>query len=134
MADRCRAVGAAGSTVAAGACRTAPLEVNAAARSTGGGAAARCRAAGASRLLDEERQGRLELAERRRRRLELVDRRANLSNSSKEHATRCPVWLGDLIDAKKLGGSAAGSDMLHLPVAGVATAGPKTQCTTLMYM
>ncbi|XP_045085513.1 uncharacterized protein [Aegilops tauschii subsp. strangulata] len=98
------------------------------------------RAVGVPRLLDVERRGRLdrrwrlELAEQRRRRLELVDRRANLSNSSKEDATRCLVWLGDLIDAKKLGGSAAGSDTLHLPVAGVATAGPKTQCTMLMHM
>ncbi|XBH74783.1 hypothetical protein VPH35_101665 [Triticum aestivum] len=76
----------------------------------------------AARLLEVDQRWRLELLERRRRRLELVDRRANLSNSSKEDATRCLVWLGDLIDAKKLGGSAAGSDTLHLPVAGVATA------------
>lgn len=77
----------------------------------------------AARLLEVDQRWRLELLERQRRRLELVDRRANLSNSSKEDATRCLVWLGDLIDAKKLGGSAAGSDRLHLPVAGVATAG-----------
>ncbi|XP_048567002.1 uncharacterized protein LOC125546973 [Triticum urartu] len=95
---------------------------------------------GVARLLDVERRGRLdrrwqlELAERRRRRLELVDWRANLSNSSKEDATRCLVWLGDLVDAKKLGGSAAGSDTLLLPVVGMATAGPKTQCTMLMHM
>ncbi|KAE8795006.1 Protease Do-like 1, chloroplastic [Hordeum vulgare] len=70
-----------------------------------------------------DQQGRLELAERRRRKLELPDRRPNLSNNSKEDATRCLVSLGDLIDVKKLGGSAAGSDTLHLRVTGMATAG-----------
>ncbi|KAI4965091.1 hypothetical protein ZWY2020_057516 [Hordeum vulgare] len=70
-----------------------------------------------------DQQGRLELAERRRRRLELPDRRPNLSNNSKEDATRCLVSLGDLIDVEKLGGSAAGSDTLHLRVTGMATAG-----------
>ncbi|KAI4981436.1 hypothetical protein ZWY2020_021928 [Hordeum vulgare] len=65
---------------------------------------------GASDLRLEQRgwldqQGRLELVERRRRRLELPDRRPNLSNNSKEDATRCLVSLGDLIDVEKLGSS-----------------------------
>ncbi|KAI5020880.1 hypothetical protein ZWY2020_054290 [Hordeum vulgare] len=83
---------------------------------------------GASDLRLEQRgrldqQGRLELAKRRRRRLELPDRRPNLSNNSKEDATRYLVSLGDLIDVEKLGGSAAGSDTLHLRVTGMANAG-----------
>nr|BAJ99079.1 predicted protein [Hordeum vulgare subsp. vulgare] len=52
---------------------------------------------------------------------------ANLSSSSRGDATRCLVWLGDLIDAKKLGGSAAASDTLHLRVPGVSTAGRKKE-------
>ncbi|XP_044980891.1 uncharacterized protein LOC123448157 isoform X6 [Hordeum vulgare subsp. vulgare] len=70
-----------------------------------------------------ERRGRLELAERRRQRLELPDRQPNLSNSSKEDATKCLVSLGDLIDVEKLGGGVAGSATLHLRVTGMATAG-----------
>ncbi|KAI4997051.1 hypothetical protein ZWY2020_052393 [Hordeum vulgare] len=73
-------------------------------------------------LLDVERRGRLELAERRRQRLELPDRQPNLSNSSKEDATKCLVSLGDLIDVEKLGGGVAGSATLHLRVTGMATA------------
>ncbi|KAE8785198.1 G-type lectin S-receptor-like serine/threonine-protein kinase [Hordeum vulgare] len=73
-------------------------------------------------LLDVERRGRLELAEQRRQRLELPDRQPNLSNSSKEDATKCLVSLGDLIDVEKLGGGVAGSATLHLRVTGMATA------------
>ncbi|XP_044980894.1 uncharacterized protein LOC123448157 isoform X9 [Hordeum vulgare subsp. vulgare] len=74
-------------------------------------------------FLSSERRGRLELAERRRQRLELPDRQPNLSNSSKEDATKCLVSLGDLIDVEKLGGGVAGSATLHLRVTGMATAG-----------
>ncbi|KAF7051040.1 hypothetical protein CFC21_059327 [Triticum aestivum] len=58
-------------------------------------------------------------------------RQPEQSSSSRRDTTRCLVWLGDLIDAKKLGGSAAGSDTLHLRVAGVATAGSNKERNTL---
>jgi hypothetical protein len=45
---------------------------------------------------------------------------ANLSSSAKGDPTRCLVWVGELIDAEKIGGNVAGSETLHLRLAGLA--------------
>ncbi|KAK1644052.1 hypothetical protein QYE76_061857 [Lolium multiflorum] len=48
----------------------------------------------------------------------------NLSTSTTGDSTRCFVWAGDLIDTeKKIDGNAAGSETLHLRIAGLADSG-----------
>uniref|UniRef100_A0ACD5X4D6 Uncharacterized protein n=1 Tax=Avena sativa TaxID=4498 RepID=A0ACD5X4D6_AVESA len=48
----------------------------------------------------------------------------NLSSSARGDSTRCFMWSGELIDMeKKIGGNVAGSETLHLRVAGLAASG-----------
>ncbi|KAM0871789.1 hypothetical protein ACQ4PT_039162 [Festuca glaucescens] len=48
----------------------------------------------------------------------------NLSTSATGDSTRCFVWAGDLIDTeKKIDGNVAGSETLHLRIAGLAASG-----------
>ncbi|KAL6601392.1 hypothetical protein ACP70R_044612 [Stipagrostis hirtigluma subsp. patula] len=46
---------------------------------------------------------------------------AKLSSSAKGDPTRCLVWGGELIDAEKIGATTAGSEMMYLRLAGLAT-------------
>ncbi|XP_004959647.2 putative G-type lectin S-receptor-like serine/threonine-protein kinase At1g61610 [Setaria italica] len=62
---------------------------------------------------------------------------ANLSSSAKGDPTRCLVWVGELIDAEKIGGNVAGSETLHLRLAGLAKGrrmGRKTLKTALLVL
>jgi hypothetical protein len=48
----------------------------------------------------------------------------NLSSSATGDSTRCFVWAGDLLDTqKKIDGNVAGSEILHLRIAGLAASG-----------
>ncbi|KAM0871790.1 hypothetical protein ACQ4PT_039162 [Festuca glaucescens] len=50
----------------------------------------------------------------------------NLSTSATGDSTRCFVWAGDLIDTeKKIDGNVAGSETLHLRIAGLAASGKR---------
>ncbi|KAL6844611.1 hypothetical protein ACP4OV_025270 [Aristida adscensionis] len=56
---------------------------------------------------------------------------ANLSSSVRGDATRCLVWVGELIDTEKIGGAAAGSETLYLRLAGMPTSGRRMNAKTV---